>query len=193
MWWGAFCKRHQVLSFAHGGTLSGTQPVVLRLAAAACEAMARAASVGARARNGSKQAVARRHRAWRAAASWRRRGTRGPKRRRRAGRAHARARARARPSARAGGAGRPRRSIRPSRLSWSKHASEHATAQAKAAEAGRARKAALTDRKVALVRGARKQGSSVCREEKSQRQRAAELERRHGSSAGERSRASGTR
>jgi hypothetical protein len=58
---------------------------------------------------------------------------------------------------------------------------EHATARAKAAEAGKARKAALTDRRVHSSRKKRQSvAASFVAEEASQRRRAAELQKRMG-------------
>jgi hypothetical protein len=67
--------------------------------------------------------------------------------------------------------------------------SEHAAAQAKAEEAGRARKAALTDRKIRSSSNRKKKAARFGVEEKSQRQRAATLkagmDRLQGEIAGE--------
>ncbi len=185
MWWGAFCKRRQVLGFVHGEHRSGhASGSLLQHARRAREKLQNPPALvpGAKWVKGKLRtpppSVEQRRKLAQAGLA-RAKGIADGQVKRTLEREHAEAHAlvQAAPETEA------RISDKQAQLEQAR--SEHATARAKAAEAGKSRKAALTDRKVASSPEREGRAARFAGEEQSQQQHAAELERRMGRLRGE--------
>jgi hypothetical protein len=185
MWWGAFCKRHQVLGFVHGEHRSGhASGSLLRHAQRAREKLHNPPALApgakwAKGKLGKPPPSVERRRKLAQAGLKQAKGIADGQVGRALEREHGEALAlvRATPQTEA------RISDKQTQLEQAQ--GEHATAQAKAAEAGKARKAALRNRRGRPSPEREKKAASFAAEEKSQRQHAAELQRRMGRLRGE--------
>jgi hypothetical protein len=177
MWWGAFCKRHQVLGFVHGQHRSGNaSSSLLRHARRAREKLHNPPPLvpGAKWVKGKLRtpppSVERRRKLAQAGLA-RAKGIADGQ----VGRALEREYADAHALVQAAPQTEARVSAKQAQLEQVQ--GEHATARAKAADAGKARKAALIDRKVASSLEREATAASFGAEEQSQQQRAAKLQR----------------
>ena len=177
MWWGAFLKRHHVLGFVHGQHRSGNASgSLLRHARRAREKLQNPPALvpGAKWVKGklrtpppSVEQRRKRAQAGLARAKGITDGQVGRALEREYADAHALVQAAPETEAR----------ISDKRTQLEKAQGEHVTARAKAAEAGKARKAALTDRKVASSPEREGKAARFAAEEQSQQQHAAKLQR----------------
>jgi hypothetical protein len=185
MWWGAFLKRHHVLGFVHGQHRSGqASGSLLQHARRAREKLQNPPALvpGAKWLKGKlgtpPPSVERRHKLAQAGHKRAKEITNGQVRRtleREHSEAHALVQAAPETEAR----------ISDKQAQLEQARSEHATARAKAAEAGKARKAALTDRKVASSPEREGKAARFAAEEESQQRRAVELQGHMGRLRGE--------
>jgi len=176
MWWGAFLKRHHVLGFVHGQHRSGhASGSLLQHARRAREKLQNPPALvpGAKWFKGKlgtpPPSAERRHKLAQAGHKRAKEITNGQVRRtleREHSEAHALVRAAPETEAR----------ISAKQAQLEQIQGEHATARAKAAEAGKARKAALTDRKVASSPEREGKAARFAAEEESQQLRAVELQ-----------------
>jgi hypothetical protein len=178
MWWGAFCKRHQVLGFVHGEHRSGhASGSLLRHARRAREKLHHSPPLvpGAKWVKGKLRtpppSVEQRRKLAQAGLA-RAKGIADGQ----VGRTLEREYADAHALVRAAPQTEARISTKQAQLEQTQ--GEHAAARAKATEAGKARKAALTDRKVASSPEREGKAAQFGAEEQSQQERAAKLQRR---------------
>jgi hypothetical protein len=176
MWWGAFLKRHHVLGFVHGQHRSGhASGSLLQNARRAREKLQNPPALvpGAKWLKGKLStpppSAERRHKLTQAGHKRAKEITNGQVRRtleREHSEAHALVQAAPETEAR----------ISAKQAQLEQMQGEHATARAKAAEAGKARKAALTDRKVVSSPEREGKAARFAAEEESQQRRAGELQ-----------------